>query len=129
MIGRASRRFFSRYVLAIDQGTTSSRAVLFDSRCKIVDVQQKEHQQITPQPGWVEHNPDEIVANVTECVTTLLARVRNQRRIETKEIACVGVTNQRETTVAWVSACDLVIESSHGTSAAQRDRVAGHADI
>ncbi len=91
----------ARYVLAIDQGTTSSRAVLFDSECKIVDLHQKEHKQITPAPGWVEHNPEEIVSSVKECISKLLSRAEQKHKITASQIACVGVTNQRETTVAW----------------------------
>ena len=100
------KRYFSRYILAIDQGTTSSRAVLFNSDCKIVDLQQKEHKQITLQPGWVEHNPLEIFGNVSDCISQLLARVGKTKDIKRNEVACIGVTNQRETTVAWVK-CPL----------------------
>ena len=96
------RRHFSRYVLTIDQGTTSSRAVLFNSQCKIVDLQQKEHKQITLTPGWVEHDPQEIVTNVKDCVAQLITRAKDKHKIKVSDIACLGVTNQRETTVAWV---------------------------
>ncbi len=86
-----------RYVLALDQGTTSSRAILFDQAGNIVRMAQQEFTQIYPRPGWVEHNPNEIfdsqLAVAQECV-----RAAN---IPLEEIAAVGITNQRETTIVW----------------------------
>ena len=86
-----------KYVLAIDQGTTSSRAIVFDHRGQIVATGQKEHEQIFPRAGWVEHNPVEVWNNVRAVVAEALsiASVNHQ------EIAAVGITNQRETTVVW----------------------------
>lgn len=86
-----------KYVMAIDQGTTSSRAILFDHGGQIVSVGQKEHEQIFPKAGWVEHNPIEIWANIRECVADALQKAEVNRH----EIAAVGITNQRETVVVW----------------------------
>ena len=86
-----------KYVLAIDQGTTSSRAIIFDHSGKIVATGQKEHEQIFPRAGWVEHNPVEIDQNVREVVGVALGRAGINRH----QLAAVGITNQRETTVVW----------------------------
>lgn len=86
-----------RFVMAIDQGTTSSRAILFDHAGQIVSVGQKEHEQIFPKAGWVEHNPIEIWDNTRECVAEALQKAEINRH----EIAAVGITNQRETVVVW----------------------------
>lgn len=85
------------YVAAIDQGTTSSRCALVDHRGQIVAMAQREHEQIYPQPGWVEHNPDEIRRNVDLVVQEALARVDARPA----DLAAVGLTNQRETTLLW----------------------------
>ena len=86
-----------KYVMAIDQGTTSSRAILFDHSGQIVSVGQKEHEQIFPKAGWVEHNPIEIWDNIRSCVADALQKAQVNRH----EIAAVGITNQRETVVVW----------------------------
>lgn len=86
-----------KYVMAIDQGTTSSRAILFDHGGQIVSVGQKEHEQIFPKAGWVEHNPIEIWDNIRSCVADALQKAQVNRH----EIAAVGITNQRETVVVW----------------------------
>lgn len=86
-----------RFVMAIDQGTTSSRAILFDHAGQIVSVGQKEHEQIFPKAGWVEHNPIEIWDNIRECVADALQKAEVNRH----EVAAVGITNQRETVVVW----------------------------
>ncbi len=86
-----------QYVAAIDQGTTSSRCILFDRTGQIVATGQKEHEQIYPQPGWVEHDPDEIWRNVLE----VIARARINAGAQAADIVAVGITNQRETTVVW----------------------------
>jgi glycerol kinase len=85
------------YVLAIDQGTTSSRAIVFDRSAGIVSSGQLEHDQIFPRAGWVEHDPAQIWDNVREAVGIALTRAN----LTYQDIACVGVTNQRETTVVW----------------------------
>lgn len=86
-----------KYVMAIDQGTTSSRAIIFDHCGSIVSVGQKEHEQILPKAGWVEHNPIEIRDNIREVIGQALSKANINRH----EIAAVGVTNQRETAVVW----------------------------
>ncbi len=86
-----------QYIAAIDQGTTSTRCILFDQAGHIISVGQKEHEQIYPKPGWVEHNPDEIWKNTLE----VIARARIEKQIPLEAIAAVGITNQRETTVVW----------------------------
>src|SRR4051812_26699153 len=85
------------YVLAIDQGTTSSRAILFDHEGTIVSTGQLEHEQIFPKPGWVEHDPVEIWNNVREVIGQALAKADITRH----RVKAVGITNQRETTVVW----------------------------
>ncbi|PRY45397.1 glycerol kinase [Spirosoma oryzae] len=87
----------SAYVAAIDQGTTSTRCIVFDRQGQIVSLAQKEHQQIYPQPGWVEHDPDEIWRNTLEVIA--LARIK--AGLSASDIAAIGITNQRETTVVW----------------------------
>jgi glycerol kinase len=87
----------TRYVAAIDQGTTSSRCIVFDAGGAIVASAQKEHRQIFPKPGWVEHDPAEIWRNVQEVVEGALARAG----IAARDLAGVGITNQRETSVLW----------------------------
>ncbi len=87
----------NKYVLAIDQGTTSSRAIVFDHSGHIVSVGQKEHEQIFPRAGWVEHNAIEIWENVREVVAQALAKAE----LNKESIAAVGITNQRETTLVW----------------------------
>ncbi|MGV3603856.1 MAG: glycerol kinase GlpK [Dyadobacter fermentans] len=87
----------SKYIAAIDQGTTSTRCILFNQQGNIVSVGQKEHEQIYPQPGWVEHNPIEIWKNTLEVIA--LARINVSAHAQ--DIAAVGITNQRETTVVW----------------------------
>lgn len=86
-----------RYILALDQGTTSSRAVLFDHSGSVVGLAQREFAQIFPQPGWVEHNPRDILTSVLVTVTELLANTQ----VDLADIAAIGITNQRETTVVW----------------------------
>lgn len=87
----------SQFIAAIDQGTTSTRCILFNRQGNIVSSQQKEHRQIYPQPGWVEHDPDEIWKNTQEVI--VLARIKGN--VQMNDIVAVGITNQRETTVVW----------------------------
>ena len=86
-----------KYILAIDQGTTSSRAIVFNHEGRIVSVGQKDHEQIFPKAGWVEHDATEIWRNVRQVVAEVLAQAETNRH----EIAAVGITNQRETAVVW----------------------------
>ena len=87
----------SRYLLALDQGTTSSRAILFDEDQNIVSVAQKEFTQYYPASGWVEHNPMEIYSSIYG----VMMEVITQSGIDVQDIAAIGITNQRETTVVW----------------------------
>jgi glycerol kinase len=87
----------TKYILAIDQGTTSSRAIVFDGERKIAGVGQKEFTQHFPQDGWVEHDPEEIWESVTWSIRTAL----NAAKVTAGDIAAIGITNQRETVVIW----------------------------
>ena len=86
-----------KYILALDQGTTSSRAILFDHAGKICGVAQKEFEQIFPKPGWVEHNANEIWLSILAVISEVLTN----NDVSPKEIASIGITNQRETAVVW----------------------------
>ncbi len=85
------------YVLALDQGTTSSRAIIFDHKGQIVSVAQKEFKQYFPKQGWVEHDPDEIWSSQSSVLFDSLV----QKDIRPDQIAAIGITNQRETTIVW----------------------------
>jgi glycerol kinase len=87
----------SSYIGAIDQGTTSTRFIVFDRSGKIVSVAQKEHEQIYPKPGWVEHNPAEIWQRTQE----VIAEAMQKRSLKPKDLGAIGITNQRETTILW----------------------------
>ena len=87
----------AKYSAAVDQGTTSTRFMIFDHEGKVVGIDQKEHEQIFPKPGWVEHDPLEIWTRTQEVIAGCLKK----SGISPKDIAAVGVTNQRETTVVW----------------------------
>ncbi|HET8872699.1 MAG TPA: FGGY family carbohydrate kinase, partial [Gaiellaceae bacterium] len=85
----------AQYAAAIDQGTTSTRFMVFDHGGQVVSVDQKEHEQIYPKPGWVEHDANEIWQRTQEMVSAGVGKT------QASDIAAVGVTNQRETTVVW----------------------------
>ena len=87
----------SNYIGAIDQGTTSTRFIVFDRSARIVAVAQREHEQIYPQPGWVEHDAGEIWRRTLQVIEEAMA----QRALRSKDFAAIGITNQRETTVLW----------------------------
>jgi glycerol kinase len=87
----------AKYAAALDQGTTSSRAMIFDHGGRVVAASQKEHRQIYPQPGWVEHDPLEIWARCSEVLDEAMRRAG----ASAQDIAALGITNQRETTVVW----------------------------
>src|SRR5665811_2156266 len=91
------RNMSEKFVLAIDQGTTSSRAIVFNHEGKIVGSGQEEHEQIFPRAGWVEHDPKEIWAKVQKVVELSLADAGKTK----DDLVAVGITNQRETTVVW----------------------------
>jgi glycerol kinase len=86
-----------QYIGAIDQGTSSTRFIVFDKSGQVVSIAQKEHRQIYPRPGWVEHDPLEILGNSYEMIGAALARCN----LSAGDIAAVGITNQRETTLLW----------------------------
>ena len=117
-----------KYILAIDQGTTSSRAMIFDHDGQVVSVAQKEFTQYFPKPGWVEHDPDEIWGTTLGVIADALGK----ENIKPTQIAGIGITNQRETTVVWdaettepihnpivwqdrrtASICDDLVEQGH----------------
>ena len=87
----------SKYILALDQGTSSSRAILFDNNLKIKGVRQTEYRQIYPKPGWVEHDPEDIWQSQYRVAKELI----DDFKIPASEIAAIGITNQRETTIVW----------------------------
>lgn len=86
-----------KYILSLDQGTTSSRAILFNKEGKIVQVAQQEFQQFFPQPGWVEHNANEIWGSILAVMASCLA----EANVKPEQVAGIGITNQRETAVIW----------------------------
>ncbi|MGO2153899.1 MAG: FGGY family carbohydrate kinase, partial [Brevibacterium aurantiacum] len=86
-----------KFILAVDQGTTSSRAIVFNHSGQIVSSGQLEHEQIFPRAGWVEHDPMEIIRNTNEAIGQALTRAD----INSHQLEGVGITNQRETTVIW----------------------------
>jgi glycerol kinase len=85
------------YILALDQGTTSSRAIVFDRSGNLLSIAQKEFQQFFPKPGWVEHDPDEIWSSQIGVANEALARIG----LRASDVAAIGITNQRETTLVW----------------------------
>lgn len=85
------------YILALDQGTTSCRAILFNHKSEVMGIAQKEFTQFYPKPGWVEHDAEEIWSTQYGVMAELLARTG----VSPEEIASIGITNQRETTVVW----------------------------
>ncbi|MEC5165749.1 glycerol kinase [Flavobacterium sp. PL11] len=87
----------NKLILTLDQGTTSSRAIVFNHDGEIVGVTQKTFEQLFPKPGWVEHNPNEIWSSQISCAAEVIAKLG----ISGKEIAAIGITNQRETTIVW----------------------------
>ncbi len=90
----------AKYAAAIDQGTTSTRFMIFDHGGKVVEVDQREHEQKYPKPGWVEHDPMEIWQRTQEVIKEALTK----SKVDPKDIAAIGVTNQRETTIVWEKA-------------------------
>ena len=93
------------YILSLDQGTTSSRALLFDQDGAVRSVAQREFNQIFPQPGWVEHDPEEIASSQVAVAQEALLRVG----VQAKDVAAIGITNQRETTLVWDSSTGKAI--------------------
>ena len=87
----------AQYILAFDQGTTSSRAIIFDEKGSIISTAQKEFTQIFPQPGWVEHDANEIWSTQLGVAAEAITKAG----LSPENIAAIGITNQRETTVVW----------------------------
>ncbi len=94
-----------KYILSLDQGTTSSRAILFDRDQNIVGISQKEFTQIYPREGWVEHDPMEIYSSQSAVMMEVIAH----SAVKAEDIAAIGITNQRETTILWDRATGLPI--------------------
>ena len=86
-----------KYILALDQGTTSSRAIVFNHKGEIMGMAQEEFPQIYPKPGWVEHDPKEIFSTQIASVASAVVRAG----ITMEDIETIGITNQRETTILW----------------------------
>ena len=108
----------SHYILSLDQGTTSSRSMVFDKQGNIISMAQKEFQQIFPQPGWVEHDAEEIWSTQFGTMAEAIAKAN----IKMKQIAAIGITNQRETTVVWERStgkpiCNAIVWQDRRTSA------------
>lgn len=121
----------SSYILALDQGTTSSRAIIFDRAGDMVAVAQKEFTQFFPQPGWVEHDPMEIWSSQISVAAEVLSKIG----VDGDQIAAIGITNQRETTVVWnrqtgKPICNAIVWQDRRTaSVCDKLRSEGHAEI
>jgi len=121
----------TQYILAIDQGTTSSRAILFDHKGHIAGMAQRAFGQIFPEPGWVEHNPREIMTSVLSTIT----EVMNNTQVDAAAIAGIGITNQRETTVVWDKATGqpiynaIVWQSRQTRDICDQLKAAGHEEM
>ena len=108
----------SKYILALDQGTSSSRAIVFDHEGNICSTAQMEFTQYFPQPGWVEHDPMEIWASEAAVIAEAISKIG----INGKDIAAIGITNQRETTIVWdaetgAPICKAIVWQDRRTSA------------
>jgi glycerol kinase len=120
-----------QHVLALDQGTTSSRALLFDERGTVCSVAQREFDQIFPQPGWVEHNPEQIASSQIAVALEALAKANARPG----DVAAIGITNQRETTIVWnrdtgVPVYNAIVWQDRRTAdACERLRSEGHGPL
>jgi glycerol kinase len=120
-----------RYILSLDQGTTSSRALLFDHRGAVRSVAQREFTQIFPEPGWVEHDPEEIAASQIAVALEVLTRAHAQP----SDVAAIGITNQRETTIVWDRAtgkpiCNAIVWQDRRTAAfCNQLKIQGHENL
>ena len=120
-----------RYILSLDQGTTSSRAILFDAHGAVRSVAQREFTQIFPEPGWVEHDPEEIAASQIAVALEALAKAKAQPR----DVAGIGITNQRETTIVWDRAtskaiCNAIVWQDRRTAAlCEQLKAQGHESL
>jgi glycerol kinase len=111
----------ANYVGALDQGTTSTRFMIFDHGGKVVGIHQKEHEQIYPKPGWVEHDPAEIWARSQEVIQGAL----DSKGLKAADLAAVGVTNQRETTVVWDRATGKAVHNAIVWQDTRTDQIIG----
>ena len=120
-----------RYILSLDQGTTSSRALLFDEHGAVRSLAQREFTQIFPQPGWVEHDPEEIAASQIAVALEALAKVK----APPSDVAAIGITNQRETTIVWDRAtgkaiCNAIVWQDRRTASfCQQLKAQGHENL
>ncbi|WNF22706.1 glycerol kinase GlpK [Mesobacillus jeotgali] len=120
-----------KFILSLDQGTTSSRAILFNKKGEIAHVAQKEFTQLFPKPGWVEHNANEIWGSIL----AVIASVLTESNVKPEQIAGIGITNQRETTVVWdketgVPVYNAIVWQSRQTSQICDElKMAGHNDL
>src|ERR1700712_2354056 len=110
-----------KYILSFDQGTTSSRAIVFNKAGNIVSIAQKEFKQIYPQPGWVEHNPVEIWSSQIAVAAEAILNAG----LSAKDVAAIGITNQRETTILWDKRTG---EPLHNAIVWQDRRTSGYCD-
>ena len=110
------------FVASIDQGTASSRCLLFDERGRLVSVGQREHRQLFPRPGWVEQDPEEILRTVVEVVDEAL----RQADLKVGDLVALGIANQRETTVVWDRQSGKPIYNAIGWQDARTDRLVDH---
>lgn len=117
-----------KYILALDQGTTSSRAILFNREGGIVHSARREFPQYFPKPGWVEQNPNEIWGSILSVIASCLS----ESGIKPKQVAGIGITNQRETTVVWEKESGnpiysaIVWQSRQTAQICEELRAAGH---
>ena len=120
-----------KYILALDQGTTSSRALLFDQDAVVHAVAQREFEQIFPQPGWVEHDPEQIAASQIDVAKEALAKLG----AKASDVAAIGITNQRETSILWhretgKAVCNAIVWQDRRTADfCQQLRKQGYADL
>ena len=120
-----------KYILALDQGTTSSRAILFDPAGRIHSIAQKEFPQIFPKPGWVEHDPMQIWSSQA----SVARKAVKQAGLTFKDIEAIGITNQRETTLVWnrrtgKPICNAIVWQDRRTAGAcDRIRREGHEEM
>ncbi len=89
------------YIASLDQGTSSTRCMIFDKSGAVIAIAQKEHQQFTPHPGWVEHDAGEIWQNTQSVIKEAISAAEKKAGLAPIEISAIGITNQRETTLVW----------------------------
>jgi glycerol kinase len=114
------RRVAAEFIASVDQGTASSRCLIFDSEARVVSVGQKEHHHIFPRPGWVEHDPEEIWHNVVSVVQDALSRAQ----LSPGDLTALGITNQRETTVVWDRESGRPVHNAINWQDMRTDRIA-----